>query len=430
MAESRQTDSLDLSVNRLRGIQIFGSWRRVLVQQGRTRSFFSSGLAVAMALVVPVGAAAGDSSLTRDQSVLAAYRAEIAQLRSVGRPSFKRSGPAFFLFGMGSRQKFVYRRGELVEWPSGRVLRQWDAKTEMIVPPSYSVWLTTAHSTIHIFEDESGIYLEENGSKTTLTASRVHLPAFSGERYPNILRVLHQEILVNIADGKPLPNFLVYSKPWYRDAAMASMVLRRTGNIGLIRDWILALRDPFDHNNAGRSEPDNLGEALYLISCVSDRTHPLVASVLQAVDPFKRNGYIIGVTDGAEHPVFQTKWLKFGLRSLGISDTAFVVPSLEDSYASLFWWALKDGQIGTEFSADAAQKYPYLAWARDHLSGGHTGPVTAGDYPLTWEADASEADYKGMSLVASDLAKARLAAPHAWHAAEMFLALASDKAAF
>jgi len=400
----------------------------------RNASKFARSTAVAaLILAVSLLGTAGDlrqyPRFEQDEKVLTSYRAELAQLRSSGRPSFRMPGPRYFLFGMGPRQKFIYRSGELIEWPSLRVSHKWDVKTEMIVPPSSSVWLTTAGSTVHIFEDESGTYLEEGNKKTILAQSRINLPTFAGERFPNVLRVLHQEILVGVVDGKPLPNFLVYSKPWYRDGAMAAMVLRRTGNISLIRDWILSLRDPFDHNNAGRSEPDNLGEALYLVSCVSDQNHLLVASVLKAMNSFKKQDYIVGITDGADHAVYQTKWLKFGMQSLGIPDSALVVPKAQDSYASLFWWALKDGQIGPEFSDDAAEKFPYLAWARDHLSGEHAGPVSAGEYPLSWEADASQADYKGMSIIGNEFVKARLAGPHIWDAAEMFLALSSDKAA-
>ena len=105
---------------------------------------------------------------------------------------------------------------------------------------------------------------------------RVRLPSFAGQQHANILRVLHQEILINIVDGRPVPNFLVYSRPWYRDSALMAMVLARTGNLGLIKDWILQLREPYDRNNAGEREADNPGEVLYLISLVSDRSHPLV----------------------------------------------------------------------------------------------------------------------------------------------------------
>jgi hypothetical protein len=39
---------------------------------------------------------------------------------------------------------------------------------------------------------------------------------------------------------------------------MMCMRLERTGNLGLVKDWILTLREPFDCNNAGVCEPDNL----------------------------------------------------------------------------------------------------------------------------------------------------------------------------
>jgi hypothetical protein len=45
------------------------------------------------------------------------------------------------------------------------------------------------------------------------------------------------------------------------------------------------------------------------------------------------------------------------------------------------------------------------------------------DYPLTWEQHASQARYEGMKIVAEEFVRQRLAAPHTWHAAEVFLYL-------
>ena len=42
-------------------------------------------------------------------------------------------------------------------------------------------------------------------------------------------------------------------------------------------------------------------------------------------------------------------------------------------------------------------------------------------YPLTWEAKASQAHYRGMGLVSDDYATGNHAAPHTWHAAEISL---------
>ena len=234
-------------------------------------------------------------------------------------------------------------------------------------------------------------------------------------------------MLVNIADGAPLPNYLVYRKPWYRDAAMVAMALARTGNIAVIRDWILGLSEPFDRNNAGHREPDNLGQALYLISLVSDRSHPLAPVILDSIAEFDRGGYICGITDFREHPVYQTRWLKFGLRALGLPDP-FVVPAVEDSYATLFWWGDRAGYVGKPEGYHAeSDLYPYLTWAEAHFFGRPPPWQLAGpSYPLTWEAQASQADYDGMARISPEFAAAKLCMPHTWHAAEMFLYLLDE----
>ena len=45
------------------------------------------------------------------------------------------------------------------------------------------------------------------------------------------------------------------------------------------------------------------------------------------------------------------------------------------------------------------------------------------DYPLTWEAHASQADYEGMRRIDAAYVEGQLCAPLTWHAAEMFLYL-------
>jgi hypothetical protein len=121
--------------------------------------------------------------------------------------------------------------------------------------------------------------------------------------------VLHHEVLVNVTDAGPLPNFYVYKKPWYRDGAMMALCLRATGNLDVIRDWIMGLTEPFDRNNAGENEADNLGQALFLISLVSDRNHPLVPKIQKELIRFQvqdqDSRYIKGRSDFAEHPVYQ-----------------------------------------------------------------------------------------------------------------------------
>ena len=212
-----------------------------------------------------------------------------------------------------------------------------------------------------------------------------------------------------------------------------AMVLRETGNLALIHDWIIAIRDPFDRNNHGIAEADNPGEVLFLLSLVSDRHHPAVQMALDSVSRFRKDDYIAGKTDYAEHPVFQTKWLKYGLQSLGLPDP-YIIPKQYDSYSSLFWWAYKKEHVTAtsvgatsvgrkNFDEGSSTNYPYLVWAEDHFYSEKRGIVGTVDYPLSWEQQASDAHYPGLTVLDKDLVKQKLAFPHTWHAAEMFLLL-------
>ena len=366
------------------------------------------------------------------EALLAAYHSELQDFRAAcGSEVMDLPDVPFFLFGMGKRTKLVYKAGVLSEALTGKVLGRWAIENETIVPPSYSVYLAaTGGGRVRIVEDEQAVWIEENGTRKAIegTRSAVHLPTFSGTRFPYVLRVLHQEMLINVIDGKPVPNIFVYRKPWYRDGAMMAMCFKATGNLELIKDWVLGLREPYDRNNKGETEADNLGQALYLISLVSDRSHPLVEKILKEFPRFEVSAaegkYIKGRSDFAFHPAYQTKWAKYGLRALGLPDP-YVVPRVADAYYALFWWDFKDGDAQ---SKDAGHlSYPYLNWASAHFHGKSRGPVGNRDYPLTWEKDASSADYPGMNAVAADYAARRISVPHTWHASEVFLALIEQK---
>ncbi len=227
----------------------------------------------------------------------------------------------FFIFGQGHRRKFLYKQGRLVDLLSGASLFDINASSEVIDAPAYTVSLQSGRrERITIREDESSIILKRDSYSEILDDSPVSLPSFRDHPYKHLLRILHHEILINIVDGQPLPNFLVYDKPWYRDGAMMAMVLEMTGNLDLLRGWIHFLEDPFDHNNAGHSEPDNLGQLLYLISLTGDgASHPLIPRILEEARKVTQNGHLTGLTDGRQHPIYQTKWMKFGLESIGIA---------------------------------------------------------------------------------------------------------------
>ncbi len=363
---------------------------------------------------------------------LEAYRKELADCRAAFGGTQPMPDTRFFLFGMGARAKLLYKAGALMESPGGKILRQWKVTSDIIVPPAYEVDLTTTDGTrVRISEDEEAVWIEEAGKKEAVegTKHRLHLPTFSEYRYPGVLRVLHQELLINVIAGKPVPNYFVYSKPWYRDGAMMAMAFKATGNLDEIRDWVLNLDDPYDRNNKGETEADNLGEALFLISLVSDKSHPLVAKIQKEFPRFEVNGetgkYIRGRSDYSEHPVYQTKWAKFGLKALGLADE-YTIPRVKDGYSALFWMEYKDTYVPGGDTSER-KSYPYLGWACDHFHGKALSPLSDHDYPLTWEKNASDAKYEGMGVISGEFVKQHLSMPHTWHASEVFLYLLEGK---
>jgi hypothetical protein len=372
----------------------------------------------------------------RGQSVegrLQSYRAELDAFRKEYGGARELPDVRFYLFGMGLRPKYLYRDGKLIDLRNGIIMLQWKIKSDVILPHEYRVVITKGDGTrLQIAEDEHAIWLTDATNRVTISQSEiaVKLPKFEDHKYSQILRVLHQELLVNVTPTGPVPNFFVYKKPWYRDAAMMGMVFQRTGNLRPIRDWIMNLNDPFDRNNKGETEPDNLGQALYLISLVSDKKHSLAPAILLATKQFEqdspRGKYILGRTDFAEHPVYQTKWLKYGLRAIGLHDL-FAVPELTDSYSALFWMDFRDVHVISNKDATDRENYPYLGWASDHFYRRKKSPISNRDYPLTWEQNASQADYSGLAMLGQVYIDQKLATPHTWHAAEVFLYLLDQK---
>ena len=363
------------------------------------------------------------------------YRQQLDQLRKEFRaadmPEVK-----FFQFGMGNRTKLLYKHGNLINAITGKVINEWQVKNETIIPNDYKVNIETlTDNTVSIFENEKGVYISEEGKETLIegTGTPLSLPAFEKYKYSEVLKVLNHELLINIIDSKPVPNYLTYKNPWRRDGAMMAMCLDKTGNIGLIRNWVLALNDPYDRNNGGEMEADNLGQTLFLLSFFADKNHPLVKQILAEVPKYEvkdNNGkYIKGRSDFHEAPVYQTKWLKFGLHALGIEDS-YTIPNIQDNYSSLFWWDYKDSYMkGTSDAYDEWKNdfYPYIGWAADHFHGLKRNPVSNRDYPLSWEIQASQADYNGMAIIDAQYVTNKNSSPHTWHAAEMFLYLIEDK---
>lgn len=332
--------------------------------------------------------------------------------------------PPFYLFGFGPhRRKILYQAGQLRDALTGEVLFTFAIADERIQPDAYRVTLTCRDgSGAVITEDETGVQLTQHGNSVYLTQSPVRLPRFDGKRHAPLLRALHGELLINIMPCGPVPNLWTYPRPWYRDAAMMALCFAATNNLDLIAPWINGLTQPYDYNNKGVAEADNLGQALFLISLVSNASHPLVSKILNEVPKYLRGNHICGLSDYAEHPVYQTKWLKYGLRALNLPDP-YTIPAVPDSYSALFWMDFRDQHVAyPRFDAEHLAKWPYLNIAEAHFYNDPI-PLPALTYPLTREAEASEANYWRMSLVGQNYITQRLAVPHTWHAAELFLYL-------
>ena len=327
----------------------------------------------------------------------------------------------FFLFGMGDREKYIYKNFSLTRYSVNKIIYAWNNCTEEFFYDEYKVVLTKNDGdTVVLYEDENGFYVDNK----CLSSSKINLPSFEEYKYSRQMRILHHEILINIIDGKPVPNYFVYKKPWYRDSAMMGMVLKYTNNLHLIKDWILSLTDLYDQNNAGHKEPDNLGQLLFLLSLVSDKDNPMVDKIIEEAENISENGLLTGITDFSDHRIYSTLWLKYALDLLNIQVDFINIPMEFDNYARMFWMN-RDG-IERDYPYDNEYNwlYPYLWWAVKHFE---NEPIDKKyleiTYPMSWEKEASQAKYEDIRQLSNEYADNKFSGPHTWHAAEMFLYL-------
>lgn len=326
----------------------------------------------------------------------------------------------FFLFGMGDREKYIYKNYSLRRYKDNSIVFACKGTKEEFIYDEYTVILTLENgSKIVLKEDEEGFYIND----TCLSSSRINLPSFAEYKYSKLLRILHHEILINIIDGKPVPNYFVYDTPWYRDSAMMGMVLKETNNLHLIKDWMLSLTELYDKNN-GMEEPDNLGQLLYLISLVSDKNNPMVQKIIDESMRILKDGILTGVTDFGDHTIYSTLWLRYGLEQLGLSTEFLIIPERFDNYARMFWMDRKGIERTTPFENEYNSLYPYLWWATKHFEEEEIDEkyLQIG-YPLSWEKEASQAKYEKIKQLSIEYAENKFSAPHTWHASEMFLYL-------
>jgi hypothetical protein len=149
----------------------------------------------------------------------------------------------------------------------------------------------------------------------------------------------------------------------------------------------------------------------------------VVERALAAARTHRKADHLCGLSDYAEHPVYQTKWLKLGLRALGLDDSDWKIPAIADTYDALFWMDFRDIHVPAKrFDAQTLDCYPYLNWAQAHF---YVEPppetLSADHFPLTREVRASEANYGRLQIVGPEWVAKRWSSPHTWHGSEAFL---------
>ena len=338
----------------------------------------------------------------------------------------------FFIFGMGNREKLIYKEGgELIRFDTNEIILKLDIITEQFAFDRYTIIIWTRIGKIYrLYENSYGVYLDDitggeiNSSKCLTGGDYINLPDFEDYKYPAQLRILHHEILVSFLGDNPVPNIYVYKKPWYRDGAMMAMCLEKTKNLHLMRNWALSITDLYDRNNKGNCEPDNLGQLAFVLSYFVDKNYPLMQDLQYEANRIMENGLLTGLTDYSHHEIYATLWLKLAYERLNI-DTSFIkIPQEFDSYARMFWMDKKDIETKTHYDNAYDEKYPYLSWARYHFNIDEIDEkLLEIKYPMSWEIEASEAIYENIAPLSEEYAKHKCAAPHSWHAAEMFLYL-------
>lgn len=343
----------------------------------------------------------------------------------------------FYIFGMGNREKFIYKEGGLlIDFSTNEVVYTFNVKREKFLYDRYMVVVWTNDGKTYLIKENSyGAYLyditdnEERLVKTLCESEYINLPDFEDYEYPEQLRILHQEILVSFLGDSPVPNIYTYKKPWYRDGAMMALVLEKTKNLHLLRSWALSVKSLYDKNNKGNCEPDNLGQLAFVLSFFVDKNYPLIAEIYNEAERIAENGILTGLTDYGHHEIYSTLWLKYAFDRLDIRTDFINIPKEFDRYARMFWMDKSEVETATPFENEYDEFYPYLTWATYHFNGDEIDKsLLKIKYPMSWEIKASEANYDLIAPLSEEYAKGKCSAPHSWHAAEMFMYLIEKRA--
>lgn len=372
----------------------------------------------------------------------------------------------FFSFGMGDRKKLIYKKGKLIDLQTKQTVRSFDFTHEMIIPNMYTVLLLDQAGKItRIYEDETGVHIEkgrmariwedwnnynqweddrlnnretklvENITTETISTSKnkINLPNFEESKVGRILKVLHQEVLVNIDHGRPRTTLMARTNEsgLYREGMVAAMVIEKTNNTWLFEDWMKQIssiydcRNKIEKNEAKCTESaDNPGQLLYLLGAITNSRQDLTNKIKAEVRQKAVNGEFTGKVDEEEMGYYPTALLINGGRKNRIELGYDFNLGKPDKYLGLTWWLndYKEAKHGNIVDP----MHPAKEWASVHQEPGHYGLTTILDeaYPLTFDGELTEAEAEEQKLINEHYSHEkgpRLSS--IWHASEMFLML-------
>ena len=335
----------------------------------------------------------------------------------------------YYYFGMANRRKMMYQKNKIIDVDTKEVIKSFEEKEHYIIPNLYTVIIETIDGKyISIKEDKDGIHYIVNKKDTLLDNNKVELYSFNNQEYSNIKKVLYGELLFNIKDEVIYPNIIVYNNPWYRDAALTSMVLKQTNNTDLISNWVNNITDIYDLQNGGIQEPDNLGELLYILSTQNNPNKELIDRVEQEAERIATsnpNGYYIyGKTDFGDQHLYQNLWYKLGIESVGREFKFDLSTIPEDNYSKMSWWS--DYEVKDKTPYEFSEQYPYLSYAANHKLKNTIIPMNENNYPLSWEMVASQANYDNYKDLDNIMTNSKISPLHSWSSSELLLWLLDE----
>ena len=270
------------------------------------------------------------------------------------------------IFGMGRRNKFMIKKetpylgGAKIYkfWPGSTYKQEICRNLTLLEYDSvnYTAKLKNENTKeiVYLIENENGIYLKCGDKNTPLDETQhINIPTFEEYEYPELMRAYFGEMMVNITQKGVVFSVLNGGNYWYRHTAMVAMALEKTGNLSQILPMINSITPAtiYDYARNGNTAKDsvkhidNLGEVLYLMSLLDAPKQDVVDAVLAEAKKYEKNNpnvtgkkYIEALTDGYAYPSYQTKWLKFGMDSLGLDSSAYDVTGLTDWLTSTAWF--------------------------------------------------------------------------------------------